>query len=556
MRAVSVGRDVPVVLLAAAMVAATPACFSLLTDTGGLEGTRVADTGVDAVAEPPRLDKKYTEVLGRFVGRPPSPSTSGLRGIDLGVTFPAQSGLTTLFGDTQGTFGNSFAVLPRAFPSGDLPPVKWPAPSATPLVRALGSAPAGMVPVEGLSVAGATYVFFGTTSDPETGRGRLALERSTSDLSGLTLDFVRGTDLFVNVSAVQDSSASTGEKYAWIFGSSPLRRAVFLAKAPLASLGDLGSWRYLGKGSFGSSETDASPLIEQACVRELSVRRHEATGLWIMAHTCGDEPGVFVRTARSATGPWSAPIKVMDPYGADGGLGRTMHASRSEVGQDDGLSDGLAHIDDKGNKAYGPYLVPEWFDAPAANAETALPERTFAIVYTMSTLNPYTVWLMRTVLGDPSVRVNPVPKGKLEPTASLVNGDFGMGLSGWKGTMFNPFQVIDVGGGRKGLTTKAPLVGSGATGALWQDFTVDSKTKALRFSIFGGEASVKLLRGSEPPFEVLRESWGSGSDALLLPVVWNLEDHRGETLRLLIEDNLMGVDGYVGVADFMFERDM
>ena len=81
-------------LLAIAVAAATTACFSLLTDTGGLEGTRPADAGMDAAVdgaedtavEAPRLDKKYTEVLGRFVGTPTSPLPAGMSGVELGVT--------------------------------------------------------------------------------------------------------------------------------------------------------------------------------------------------------------------------------------------------------------------------------------------------------------------------------------------------------------------------------------------------------------------------------------------------------------------------------------
>jgi hypothetical protein len=561
---VNVGRTGPAVLLALAAATATTACFSLLTETDGLEGTPTPDAGVDTAATDgagdtaaetavaaPRLDKKYTEVLGRFVGRPPSPPTSGMRGVDLGVTFPADGRLMTLFGDTQGGFKNSFVSVPLAYPSGDLPPVKWLPESFTPLDGAWGSAGARKVPVEGLSFGGTTYVFFATGWEPSREQyGRLALAHSSGALSTLTLDFEVPTEKFVHVSVVQDASGGPGERYAWVFGSPPNARSVFLAKAPLASLGDPKAWRYLANGSFSPSESDASPLIDPTCVGELSVRRHPKSGLWIMAHTCRAERGVVVRTALSAAGPWSAPIDVMDSTAVDGGYGRTTHKARGKAGPDDGLSDDLLHIDDDGRQ-YGPYLVPEWFDAPAANAATATPSGTFAIVYTMSTLNPYTVWLMRTVLGDPSVEAKPAPKGKAAPKASLVNGDFRDGLSGWAGTPIVPFQVIDVGG-KKRMTTKNLLVGGASTGAIWQYFTVDTTTKSLRFSIFGGRGSVKLLRGTE----VLRESWGSGSDDVLLPVVWNLEDYRGDKLQLLIDDSLAGADGYVGVADFTFEQEM
>lgn len=529
---------------ALAVATATTACFSLLTGTEGLEGTRpAADASVDATPpSPPKLDKKYTEVLGRFVGTPTAPLAGGLTRVDLGVTFPANGKLTTLFGDNAVTFEDSVAFAPLAYPPTGLPELTWLTSGASFVPLRVPSVDLGdrNVPVEGLSVAGKTYVFFATGWDGSAGRyGGLALAHSGGSLATLELDFSVLPSRFVNVSVVQEGG------FAWIFGSgSSFRQSpVFLARAPLASLGDRKTWTYFKAGSFVPSESDVSPLVDHPCVGELSVRKHPKSGLWIMAYNCTEPRGILVRTAPSATGPWSAPIVVMDSTSADGGYGRTMHTSRAAANQDDGLSDELARVDKTGSE-YGPYLVPEWFDAMST------PQDTFAIVYTMSTVNPYDVWLMRTVLGTPGAVATRETKGVGLPKAKLVNGDFGVSLTpltGWAvtGTVFA--KVSDDPDGKRRLWTN--LGGDNATGTLSQDFTVDATTSRLTFWIFGGDASVKLLRGTE----VLRQSWGNRSTDVLLKVVWNLEDYRGDKLRLLIEDNLTGPWGWVGVKDFVLE---
>ncbi len=94
--------------------------------------------------------------------------------------------------------------------------------------------------------------------------------------------------------------------------------------------------------------------------------------------------------------------------------------------------------------------------------------------------------------------------------------------------------------------------GTAAMGALFQDFTVDANTWAVRFLVHGGDGTVRLHRGQE----IVRETRGrSGHVPQNTPdtaVCWNLADYAGETLRIAIFDGQTGPWGFVGVTGFEF----
>ena len=256
-----------------------------------------------------------------------------------------------------------------------------------------------------------------------------------------------------------------------------------------------------------------------------------------------------------------------------------MHRKFSTVGYDDGLAEpGLhknlnchgetptEHCECPGwgwreecwGDGYGPYLVPQWFTDDS-------------IVYTLSTWVPYQVHLMRTKLADRDSPIQQPPEShpvNLAP-AKLTNSDFGgrgtCTLEGW-GSFQDSFEYFKGKDGICRMTTFTATKGNDALGALFQNFTVDAGTKALRFYIQGGEATVRLHRG----IEIVRETRGrSGhkyfvadksddSDTVHMPdyweteVCWNLGDYVGETLRVAIFDGKTGRWGFVGARGFKF----
>jgi hypothetical protein len=338
-----------------------------------------------------------------------------------------------------------------------------------------------------------------------------------------------------------------------------------------------------GVPQFGRGEESAGAIVISFCVGELSVRKHPELG-YLMLYNCeadGQVPrGIHLRRADQPWGPWDAPISIFDPH-RDEGYGHFIHQKITPftiepgppgvvvpgVGYDDGLAEpgrhnngndkckmkdalccGFGLRDECWGGEYGPYLVPQWF--------TKTPDGGYSIVYTLSSWNPYQVHLMRTVLAkrDDSKPQPPAPRGQnLQPT-KLTNGDFGgtgqCSMAGWR-SLGDALRVFKANG-RCYVTTFTLTKGHDATGAIAQEFTVDDKTKALRFFVHGGEATVRLQQN----FEVLRETRGrSGhlpTNILETPVCWQLSEYAGETLTLAIFDGKTGPWGFIGVRGFEF----
>jgi hypothetical protein len=316
-------------------------------------------------------------------------------------------------------------------------------------------------------------------------------------------------------------------------------------------------------------------------VGEFSVRKHPQLG-YLMLYNCGAESGVprgiHLRRADQPWGPWEPAINIFDP-GPDHGYGYFIHRKFGDFIDpngtlvpgphfDDGLAEPGKHHNQNpkctpGNPSccngygwreecmggeYGAYLVPEWF--------STTPDGGFSIVYTLSTWAPYQTHLMRTILAwrnDPRP-VAPQRQIPNLPPAHLVNPDFADGLTGWQG-LGDPFVTFRNSNGRWYVTTYTPAKREAATGALFQDFTVDATTKALRFLVHGGDGTVRLHRGHE----IVRESRGrSGHEPRNEPdtvVCWQLDEYAGDTLRVAIFDGKTGPWGFIGVSGFRFLKD-
>jgi hypothetical protein len=143
--------------------------------------------------------------------------------------------------------------------------------------------------------------------------------------------------------------------------------------------------------------------------------------------------------------------------------------------------------------------------------------------------------------------------------SSLVNGDFSRGLEGWTptgdaarfpiGPDDNHFQRIAIS-----TSLDGGHGGASARGSLAQMFVVPADALALRFTVFGGHAHVRLRDANGGGLE---DCTGIDSDARRIPVSWDLQGHRGETLTIAIEDDLVTGDwAFISASGFDVVRDI
>jgi hypothetical protein len=517
-------------------------------DAGEREDAAVLDAEdpIDAASSPDAgplvLAKAYTEHLGKLTDTSINPLRPlGMIGTDLGVSFEHDGRLVFLFGDSWLTgpdlsrWDDDSAAWTELAREGDaLPQLHWFEEGgafrtlSVPNVNLKGM----NVPVEGIVAGATTYVFFSTGFSAATGRHtHSVLAHATGDgFSAFAVDHVVESDKLINVSIVEDGADL------WIFGSGHYRRsAVYLAKVAKAELADRDRWTYWQGGAFGSGEASAVPIVDAACVGELSVRKHPSRALYLMTYNCDAPRGIHLRYATAPAGPWSEPIVVFDPApDQDRGYQHFIHAKEDVVGFDDGLSEPGREGEWGGE--YGPYLVPQWFTSESG---------VHSIVYVLSSWNPYQVHLMKTVLTEPGATVAPPARGADLPRATLINGDFANGTAGWQssGDAFGVFVGDD---GRPRLTTYTQDEGDAAVGRLWQDFAVDASTSELRFAVHGGTAAVELWVGDD----IVRSTRGRNQNTPDLQVRWQLSSLRGKTVRLMIRDEQTGPWGFIGTTGF------
>jgi hypothetical protein len=492
----------------------------------------------------PTLRWLSTEHVGRLTGTPSNPIADvGLSGTDLGVSFAASGKLVFLFGDSwtidRKDWDADSVALARTdeLPRAGLPILEW---LKQPDGRFLQLAPRGMklggmdVPVEGLAVQDATYVFFDSGWDQRRRRHTHSILARCRKLDFHELELVHTvpSDKFLNVSVVADGGR------AWIFGTGAYRKSgVYLARVPLNEIGDRAAWRYAPE--FVAGEANARALVAADDLGEFGVRKLPRTRLWLMASNGARPRGIQLRCAEDPRGPWSAPLVIFDPE-RDRGYGRFLHRSAAEAGYDDGLSDeGRAN---ESGGAYGPYLVPEWCRTPAPGVHE--------LVYVLSSWNPYAVHLMRTRVAEPGAPWTEPARPRAAGGRELLNPRFEGGrLDGWtaEGDAFAVTRRVD---GEWEVCTHAEPKRDAVRGRLWQEFRVPADARELRCTLRGGTESVRLVREGN----VLRETRGPRTNDADVLVRWSIEDYRGLDVRVEISDDSGERWGFVTARGFELAR--
>jgi hypothetical protein len=540
-----------------------------------------APTDPTFFAEPSGLlHAGYSQYLQSFTANPlANENASGIVGVDLGVSFEASNGdVAFLWGDAWtpgGTRDNQDSIATSTATS-----VSRQDPVGITWVTAYGGFLAmdlpwvdggGMnVPLDAFVLGEATYVFANTgwstyCSDPGCpgGHGHLALGLMsgvdpTTALTVFTVATQRFTNVSVNV---------VGDDI-YIFGNGePYRRSpVYLARAHASTVGYFSQWEFYrgvrdGVPIFGPNEGTAVPLFAAGSnwsaqtvplnqrppnggIGEFSVRPHNGDK-FIMTYATVVGPngpsGVFMRTAPQPWGPWSAAEELIDGSAI---AGHWQHIAPADtnghiVFPDDGL--GEYNRQDEWGGEYGPYLVPRWFTQNSATE--------FGLTFTLSSWNPYQAHLIRTVVTSDGHPVSPPVLGVGWAPATIANGSFTTGdTSGWT-QVGGPFGVFLGNDDRQRVTTFG-AAGDATVGQLYQDVWIDAETRQLAFRIHGGGAEVKLVRNSTG--ETVRAVHGRNENDTDLPVCWDVSDFRGESVRVLIDDQSTATWGFIGASFFQF----
>ena len=151
------------------------------------------------------------------------------------------------------------------------------------------------------------------------------------------------------------------------------------------------------------------PIIPSDCIGEFSIMRSFELGGYVVTYNCFDtnERGIFMQTAPTPLGPWSAPIKILDPQ-LDS-YTKFIHADPDVIGFDDGLSDWGRET--TFGFEYAPNLVPGWTREVSPGV--------FSLVYTLSSWNPYTLHLVHTVVGVDGTSASPTPMRRNSRASSV-----------------------------------------------------------------------------------------------------------------------------------------
>lgn len=246
------------------------------------------------------------------------------------------------------------------------------------------------VPVEGLSYNGNIYLYCTTDN-----MGRSFLAKSTDDGYNFEKLYDVSSSKFINLSLVKFSSGvdfpePPGTDMHVILGSGEYRKSHAYLACQRADEVENNCLRYFSgiadyKPVWTEDENLAVPVFEQGCVGELSLSYNTFIGKWIVLYNCDSPRGINCRTADKAWGPWSEPFVVFDPW-EDNGYCHFIHTSKEFSDCDNVHDEGR---ENEWGGEYGPYQFESL--ASGTGNETT-------IYYTLSTWNPYTVVLMKSVL--------------------------------------------------------------------------------------------------------------------------------------------------------------
>jgi len=321
-------------------------------------------------------------------------------GTDLGVPFTHEGKTYVLFGDIPGDIGYGLDRDPIAFTTDNDPEdgiglefITRSDGTYLPLTIPGISQAALEVPLDGISINGNMYVYHST--DHMT---RSVLAKSTDEGRSFTLvDDKISDQFFINISInkitksmYQDLPGSDNEGVVVIGSGTYRQSSAYLYHQPSGEIEDHQSIQYFAgfrnnKPTWSRNESDCVPIIEDHCIGELSSAYNPHLNKWVVLYNCDNPRGIVLRMADKPWGPYSSGEVIFDPD-RDNGYCHFIHTNW-QVRNCDAVHD--PGRENEWGGEYGPYIFKDL---------TTRVDSLVTIYYTMSTWNPYTTVLMKSVL--------------------------------------------------------------------------------------------------------------------------------------------------------------
>jgi len=334
----------------------------------------------------------------------------GVEGTELGNSFEHQGHTYFLFGPTLGRtpgLSDTIAASDTTNPDGGVHLDFLTNGDKNIAVQPTGITLAPMdVPVAGISLDGQMYVAVSTNFTKGRSTDRSVLTKFVAPETFQTVRTISelpdGRFIRMSMHAQPGPIAGLppGGPFILTWGTGRYRESdAYLSIVPVGQFEAGKGIRYFAgmdaanAPSWSDIEADATPILKDGTLGDLSVTWCKDLGLWLMAYDRRSQPnGIAFSYSRTPWGPWSEPEILFNAV-RDNAIGKFIHGPLRKI--DDGLAgpvlgqrNRVSAADVRGG-AFAPYVVERWTRVQGSELE---------LYFVMSTINPYVVVLMKSRL--------------------------------------------------------------------------------------------------------------------------------------------------------------
>jgi hypothetical protein len=262
------------------------------------------------------------------------------------------------------------------------------------------------VPVAGLSLNNQMYVVVTTDHSDDRSTDRSVLTKFTSPATFEPLRTISrlpaGHFIKMSLHAQPATIAGlpTGAPFVLVWGTGTYRKSdAYLSIVPAARFENGQGTRYFkgldagGLPIWSDREADATPIVRNGTMGDLSVTWCQDLGVWLMTYDSRPPAAQGIEFSYSPTpwGPWSEPELIFSAT-RDGALGAFIHDPRARPADDLSgpvIGQGRSNPEGVRGATYAPYVVERWTKRQGSELN---------LYYVVSTWNPYVIVLMKSQL--------------------------------------------------------------------------------------------------------------------------------------------------------------